>query len=149
MLSFTQVSARTLVLFFPFVMLSIFLLNFLIFSAIARPTQSCDDASNWYPRCQMQFWIKLNAIFGNVTSLRFQSSSPFTCKINEMFSPTKGAMMWIRSGLIGGSLGSEGSSQSHPLLLVLFIVLIKHIHMQVVLIKSSDSLIYFKVRGTS
>lgn len=31
--------------FFPFVMLSIFLLNFLIFSAIAPPTRSCDDAS--------------------------------------------------------------------------------------------------------
>ena len=35
--------------FFPFVELSIFLLNFLIFSAIARPTRSCDDVSKWYP----------------------------------------------------------------------------------------------------
>ena len=102
--------------FFPFVMLSIFLLNFLIFSAIARPTRSCDNASNWYPRCWMPFWIKSNAVFGNVTSLLFQSCSPFTCEINEgLFSSTKGATMWTRSGLIGGSWSSEGRSPSHPL----------------------------------
>ena len=41
---------------------------------------------------------------------------------------------------------------SHPLLLVLFIALIKRIRVadwQVVLINSSDCLIYFNVRGTS
>ena len=38
---------------------------------------------------------------------------------------------------------------SHPLLLVLFIVLIKRIRVADCVINSSDSLIYFKVRGTS
>ena len=76
------------------------------------------------------------------------------CKLNEgLFSSTKGATMWIRSGLIGGSLSSEGNPRYFPLLRVLFI----HIHYTdeaytpggLCLLSLMVLQYYFKVRGTN
>lgn len=56
------------------------------------PTQSCEDSTRW-------FWSNSNASCVSEASLYFQSSSPFTCKVNEeLFSFTKGATMGISSG---------------------------------------------------
>lgn len=79
--------------------------------------------SSLFPKVAFFFKIYELAVFIFIRALDdLEDLWTFTCKLNEgLFSSTKGATMWIRSGLIGGSLSSEGNPRYFPLLRVLFI----------------------------